>query len=91
MHHSTKLLEMDSSQIQDDFALNYLGPLYMIQEVVPFMPSGGRIVNIGGLVSRMYVPGAPAYGASKAAMDHSTRVLAAEVRFTQTKSDPQLM
>lgn len=81
--HATKLLDMVPAQIQDDFVLNYMAPVYMIQEVVPYMPSGGRIINIGGLVSRMYLPGAPAYGASKAAMDHSTRVFAAEVRLNR--------
>jgi NAD(P)-dependent dehydrogenase (short-subunit alcohol dehydrogenase family) len=51
----------------------------MIQETVPYMPSGGRIINIGAMGSKMYIPAQPAYCAAKAALDHSTRFLAAEV------------
>lgn len=65
--------------MQDDFNLNYFGAMYMIQEVVPYIARGGRIINIGAMASLIYVPAHPAYGASKAAADHSTKVWAAEV------------
>jgi NAD(P)-dependent dehydrogenase (short-subunit alcohol dehydrogenase family) len=72
---------MEPSHILADFALNYNGAIYMIQETVPYMPSGGRIINIGAMGSQIYIPAQPAYCAAKAALDHSTRFLAAEVCF----------
>lgn len=44
------------------------------------MPAGGRIVNIGSVVSRIHnMPGVGVYGASKAAQEYLTAALAAEV------------
>lgn len=80
MHaEASNLCEMSPEHIVDNFTLNYLSPILMVQSVVPYMPSGGRIVNIGAMASQVYLPFQPAYGAAKAALDHSTRYLAAEV------------
>ncbi|KAG6361218.1 hypothetical protein INS49_009442 [Diaporthe citri] len=76
---NSTLTEMDSADILETFTLNYLGPTLMIQAAVPHMPHGGRIINIGAMASLIYVPFQPTYGASKAALDHSTQYLAAEV------------
>lgn len=44
------------------------------------MPKGGRIVNIGSIVSRMStLPAVSVYGASKAAQEYLTGALATEV------------
>lgn len=52
----------------------------MSQAVIPHMPSGGRIVNIGTIVSRLSnLPGLSLYGASKAAQDYLTGALAEEL------------
>lgn len=75
-----KYMDITPKNMHDDFALNYHAPMYMIQEVVPYMPSGGRIINIGAMASIMYLPVQPTYNASKAAADHSTRFWAGEVR-----------
>ena len=43
------------------------------------MPRGGRIVNVGSVVSRIdSMPGVGVYGASKAAQEYLTAALAAE-------------
>ncbi len=44
------------------------------------MPRGGRIVNVGTVLSRInYIAGVGVYGASKAAQEYLTAALAAEV------------
>jgi NAD(P)-dependent dehydrogenase (short-subunit alcohol dehydrogenase family) len=67
--------------VQKAFALNTFSTLYTAQAVAPHMPAGGRIVNIGSVVSRIHnMPGVGVYGASKAAQEYLTAALAAEVR-----------
>lgn len=61
------------------FAVNYFGPLNMIQQTVPHMPRGGRIVNIGTIASKIGWEADPTYAASKAAMDHLTLSVSKEV------------
>ncbi|KAG4411892.1 hypothetical protein IFR04_014983 [Cadophora malorum] len=41
------------------------GPIFLIQKVVPKMPPGGRIINIGSIASKMGVPMSPLYSAAK--------------------------
>ena len=64
------------------FHVNVFGPLFMIQKTAPFMPRGGRIINIGSTVSKMGFVDDPVYAASKAAMDQMTFALSMEVSFS---------
>ena len=43
------------------------------------MADGGRIINISSTVTKMMFPGYSLYGASKAAVEQVTRVLAKEL------------
>jgi 3-oxoacyl-[acyl-carrier protein] reductase len=62
------------------FNVNVLGVLLATQEAVKlFGPAGGSIVNISSVVSRMAVPNAAVYSATKGAVDALTRSLAAEL------------
>lgn len=74
-----RLLEVPSHAMEKDFSLNLYGVVYMIQAAVPHMPRGGRIINIGSVVSRMQIGGGATYAAAKAALDHITGSWAAEV------------
>ena len=74
------LLELTPSDIQKDFSINVYSNIFMIQATVPHMPRGGRILNVGSVVSRVQTGAAPTYGASKAALDFLTGAWAAEVR-----------
>jgi NAD(P)-dependent dehydrogenase (short-subunit alcohol dehydrogenase family) len=56
----------------------------MVRSVVPHMPSGGRIINVSSIASKMGIANMPVYGASKAALDSMTYSWAAEVRRIQT-------
>jgi 3-oxoacyl-[acyl-carrier protein] reductase len=58
---------------------NLSGPLYCVRAVLPHMPKGGSIVNIGAVVGFLGFPGDSPYGASKAGLAGLTRVLAVEL------------
>lgn len=46
-------MQVSKDDIEKTFAVNMFGPLYMMQTVVPFMPRGGRIINIGSIASKV--------------------------------------
>ena len=67
----------------EDFAtvydLNVRGTLLMTQEVLPLLPSKGRIINISSVGSRAGFPSLGLYCSSKAAIEGLTRCWAAEL------------
>lgn len=61
------------------FALNVLAPIALSRLALPHLAARrGNIVNISSVVGRGVSPGIAVYSASKAAVDHFTRLLAAE-------------
>ncbi len=78
----SKVLDVSTALVMETYEANTIGPLRMIQAVVPIMQKGGygRVVNISsgaGQLSDMQA-GYPAYRMSKAALNALTRVTAAE-------------
>ncbi|KAL7912597.1 hypothetical protein GGI35DRAFT_491133 [Trichoderma velutinum] len=63
--------------VERTFNTCVLGPLYLIQATVPYMPQGGRIVNVGSVASKLGIEAV--YGAAKAAMDALTYSLARDL------------
>ncbi len=61
------------------FSVNLRGPLLQIQALAELLSDGGSIVFNTSVVNRVGMAGASVYGATKAALRHSTRVLAAEL------------
>ncbi|GBD47049.1 glucose 1-dehydrogenase [Methylopila sp. Yamaguchi] len=62
------------------FDINVLGSLLGIREAAKrFGPEGGAIVNVSSVASRGVYPTVSVYSATKAAVDHFTRILAAEL------------
>jgi NAD(P)-dependent dehydrogenase (short-subunit alcohol dehydrogenase family) len=59
--------------------VSFYGPIFMIQNVAPKMPQGGRIINIGSISSKMGSSTAPLYSAVKGAMDTLSFAAAMEV------------
>jgi len=57
---------------------NALGPLALVQRVLGRMPAGGRILNVTSDAAVEPYEGWGGYGASKAALEQLTRVLAVE-------------
>ena len=62
------------------FATNVLGPLLLMQALIPEMVrnQAGCIINITSRLASRPVPGSAPYGPAKAALDQLTRVVAAE-------------
>lgn len=66
-------------QLTKVFQLNVLGPFYMVHAVIPYMPRGGRIINISSTNSKRGNVNISSYAASKAALDSLTWTWAGEV------------
>jgi NAD(P)-dependent dehydrogenase (short-subunit alcohol dehydrogenase family) len=80
-----ELLETDFVEMLQS---NFIGHVRMIQSVLPLMPSGSHILNIGsmgGFQGSSKFPGLAAYSASKAALHTLTECLAQELVEQQIK------
>lgn len=74
-----RIAESDPAGWQTSWAVNFLGPVVLIQAALPELRrSGGRIVNISSGAASSVIPGWAPYSTSKAALNHLTRILAAE-------------
>jgi NAD(P)-dependent dehydrogenase (short-subunit alcohol dehydrogenase family) len=73
------LAEYPLATLEDVLRVNVLAPLALVQEALPLLArSGGRIVNLSSDAAVEAYEGWGGYGASKAALDQLTNVLAAE-------------
>ncbi|KAF2105018.1 NAD(P)-binding protein [Rhizodiscina lignyota] len=61
------------------FTTNVRFPMFLVKESLPFLRRGGRIVNIGSVVSREGWKMHTAYGATKACMDSFARTWSVEL------------
>jgi NAD(P)-dependent dehydrogenase (short-subunit alcohol dehydrogenase family) len=81
----TELLETDFVEMLQS---NFIGHVRMIQSLLPLMPAGSHILNIGsmgGFQGSAKFPGLSAYSASKAALHTLTECLAQELTEQQIK------
>lgn len=78
---NNRVLDIKVSDLEQVFAVNFYGPLYLIQVVSPLMmkQAGGCIVNILSINARRTMPKAGGYSASKAALEMLTDSLRMEV------------
>ena len=74
-------IEMVSAEIfHNSFNVNVLGPILTIQAaLVLFGDKGGNVINISSGASKMPLPGASLYSATKAALDAITIALSKEL------------
>jgi NAD(P)-dependent dehydrogenase (short-subunit alcohol dehydrogenase family) len=72
------LADLAPQALQELLQVNVAAPLALVQLGLPRMPAGGRILNVSSDAAVEAYPGWGAYGASKAALDLLTSVLAAE-------------
>jgi NAD(P)-dependent dehydrogenase (short-subunit alcohol dehydrogenase family) len=72
---------IETTEEQFDIALNihYKGVYFLTQKAVPFMNSGGRVINISSGLARFSFAGSSAYGSMKGAIEVLTRYLAREL------------
>jgi 3-oxoacyl-[acyl-carrier protein] reductase len=74
------LAEVTPDHYHRQFNLNVLGLILTTQEAIKhFGPAGGSVVNISSVVSKLALPGATVYSATKAAVDSITRTLSVEL------------
>ncbi|SFB91152.1 Short-chain dehydrogenase [Parapedobacter composti] len=76
-------METTATDFSRMMATNLIGPATMIQQLLPLIPAGGHIVNIGsmgGFQGSSKFPGLSAYSASKGALHTLTECLAAELQ-----------
>jgi NAD(P)-dependent dehydrogenase (short-subunit alcohol dehydrogenase family) len=74
--------ELDETDFVEMLQSNYIGHVRMIQHILPLMPAGGHILNIGsmgGFQGSAKFKGLSAYSASKAALHTLTECLAEEL------------
>jgi NAD(P)-dependent dehydrogenase (short-subunit alcohol dehydrogenase family) len=70
--------ELAPADLEEILSANVIGPLGLIRLALPHIPEGGRILNVTSDAAVEPYEGWGGYGASKAALDQLTRILAAE-------------
>lgn len=58
--------------------VNFKGPFFLTQQLLPIMVDGGQVINISSGLARFAFPGVAVYGALKAATESLTRYFAKE-------------
>jgi NAD(P)-dependent dehydrogenase (short-subunit alcohol dehydrogenase family) len=78
------LESFDWRDLERVLRVNLLAPLHLVQLVLPGMKARGEgvIINVSSDAGVEAYPGWGGYGASKAALEHLTRTLAAELEDT---------
>ncbi len=66
-------------QLDAAFNIHYKGVFFLTQKALPFINSGGRIINISSGLTRFSVAGSSVYGSMKGAIEVLTRYLAKEL------------
>lgn len=79
LHRGSLIDTMEVGDWDDVLATNLSGPFHAVRAVLPHMPSGGSIVNVGAVVGFRGFVGDSAYGSSKAGLAGLTQVLAVEL------------
>ncbi len=70
--------ELAPAALEEILRANVIGPLGLIRLALPRIPAGGRILNVTSDAAVEPYEGWGGYGASKAALEQLTRILAAE-------------
>jgi 3-oxoacyl-[acyl-carrier protein] reductase len=73
------LAETTEEQFDRVFAINVKAPFFLLQELIPRISDGGRVINITSFVTRMALPAVGAYSMTKAALSTMTPWLAKEL------------
>jgi len=79
MGGATPLDDRDDSRWNAILATNVTATFRVTREAAPFLPEGGRVINMSSVLGRFGVPGFGAYCASKHAVIGLTRALALEL------------
>ena len=73
-------VETTSEEIFDELmAVNVKGPFFVAQKALSRLRNGGRIINLSSALSRFPYPSMTAYSMGKAAINHFSLILAADL------------
>lgn len=75
--------QMDTLVAEETWDTNVLGAVRMCNAIVPYMPKGGRIINVSSTMGQFAgepQPRGPAYSMSKSALNMYTQMLSADLR-----------
>jgi NAD(P)-dependent dehydrogenase (short-subunit alcohol dehydrogenase family) len=73
-----RLAEYPLDALEDVYRVNVLAPLALVQQALPVLAPGGRVINITSDAAVEAYEGWGGYGSAKAALEQLTAVLAAE-------------
>lgn len=74
------LSDVSDETIEQVYRTNVFGPLALIREALPALRANkGSVVNVSSVLSQGVMAGTALYSSTKAAIDHATRTLAAEL------------
>ncbi len=76
---SAALTSLTEQEFDEVFAVNVRAPFFIVQQGLPRLRDGGRIINISSGAARLAMPEIIAYGATKGALDTFTLNLAKEL------------
>ncbi len=74
-----RVAELRPDDLRYLFEVNVLGPLHCVQAALPYMPRGGRIINVSSVLGKSAVPKVGGYCASKFALNALSDALRVEV------------
>jgi NAD(P)-dependent dehydrogenase (short-subunit alcohol dehydrogenase family) len=72
------LLDYDLTALEEVYRVNVIAPLALLQAVYPHLKPNARILNVTSDAGLEAYAGWGGYGSSKAALEHLTRIFAAE-------------
>lgn len=73
------LVDVPDEDMEMLFKINVIAPLALTREALPeLIKTKGSIINISSILTKGVMPEASVYSATKAAIDHATRILAKE-------------
>lgn len=76
----TATIENTTEEMFDQsFAVNVKAPFFLIQQALPRLRDGGRIINLSSAVTRVAAPSIAAYNLTKGAINTLTLTLAAQL------------
>ena len=73
------LADFPLAELARVYGVNVIAPLAIVQQLLPFLASDATVVNLSSDAAVEAYPGWGGYGSAKAALDHLTAVLAAEL------------
>lgn len=72
----TPFSQVTAEELEAQYRINFAGPFFLTQKLLPLIRDGGHIVNISSGVTRFVNPDSIAYATLKGAVEVMTRYLA---------------